>query len=64
MCCAPAWSLILLFAAWQPLPATVWQAADPRAMAAIRSLSALGWLIVLGTFLTGHFKLLERKQRC
>ena len=56
--------LILLFAAWQPLPATVWQATDPRAIAAIRSLSALGWLIVFGTFLTGHFKLLERKRGC
>jgi protein-S-isoprenylcysteine O-methyltransferase Ste14 len=55
--------LILLFAAWQPLPATVWQAADPRAIAALRSLSTLGWLIVFGTFLTGHFKLLERKQK-
>ncbi len=55
-------TLILLFAAWQPLPEIVWQAADPRAMAAIRSLSALGWLLVLGTFLSGHFKLLERKQ--
>ena len=54
--------LILLFVAWQPLPATVWQATDPRAVAAIRSLSALGWLIVFATFLTGHFKLLERKQ--
>jgi methanethiol S-methyltransferase len=53
--------LIVLFAAWQPLPATVWHAADPRAVAALRSLSALGWLIVLGTFLTGHFKLLERR---
>ena len=40
----------------------MWQATDPRAIAAIRSLSALGWLIVLGTFLTGHFKLLERKR--
>jgi methanethiol S-methyltransferase len=54
--------LILLFAAWQPLPAAVWQAADSRAIAVLRSLSALGWLIVFGTFLTGHFKLLERKQ--
>jgi methanethiol S-methyltransferase len=54
--------LILLFAAWQPLPATVWLATDQRAVAAIRSLSALGWLLVFGTFLTGHFKLLERKQ--
>jgi methanethiol S-methyltransferase len=56
-------ALIVLFAAWQPLPATVWQAADPRVIAALRSLSALGWLIVLGTFLTGHFKLLERKLK-
>src|SRR3984893_3547842 len=55
--------LMLLFAAWQPLPATVWQAADPRAIAALRSLSALGWLIVLGTFLTGHFKLPERQRK-
>ncbi len=55
-------TLILLFAAWQPLPALVWQASDPRAVAAFRSLSALGWLLVLATFLTGHFKLLERKQ--
>jgi protein-S-isoprenylcysteine O-methyltransferase Ste14 len=61
MLCASL-ALILLFAAWQPLPAPVWQAANPRAIAAIQSLSALGWLIVLGTFLTGHFKLLERKQ--
>jgi methanethiol S-methyltransferase len=53
--------LILLFAAWQPLPATIWHAADPRVIAAIRAVAALGWLIVFGTFLTGHFKLLERK---
>jgi protein-S-isoprenylcysteine O-methyltransferase Ste14 len=46
--------LILLFAAWQPLPATVWQAENPRAIAALRSLSAFGWLLVLATFLTGH----------
>lgn len=55
--------LIVLFAAWQPLPATAWHAADPRAIAAIRSVSALGWLIVFGTFLTGHFKLLERTSK-
>jgi methanethiol S-methyltransferase len=55
--------LILLFAAWQPLPAMVWRAIDPRAIAALRSLSAFGWLLVLVTFLTGHFKLLERKQK-
>lgn len=55
--------LIVLFAAWQPLPAPVWRAADPRAVAAIRSVAALGWLVVFGTFLTGHFKLLERQPK-
>jgi methanethiol S-methyltransferase len=54
--------LMLLFAAWQPLPAVVWQAADPRAVAAIRSLSFFGWLIVFGTFLTGQFEWFGRKR--
>ena len=54
--------LMLLFAAWQPLPALVWQATDPRAVAALQSLSALGWLIVLGTFLSGHFEWFGRKR--
>ena len=54
--------LILLFAAWQPLPAMVWQAVDPRAVAAIEALSAFGWLIVFGTFLSGHFEWFGRKR--
>jgi protein-S-isoprenylcysteine O-methyltransferase Ste14 len=54
--------LILLFAAWQPLPAVVWQATDPRAVAAIRSLSVFGWLLVFATFLTGHFEWFGHKR--
>jgi protein-S-isoprenylcysteine O-methyltransferase Ste14 len=54
--------LIVLFAAWQPLPALLWQASDPRAAAALQSLAALGWLIVLGTFLSGHFQWFGRKR--
>lgn len=54
--------LILLFAAWQPLPALVWQAVDPRIAAAIHSLATLGWLIVSGTFLSGHFEWFGRKR--
>jgi protein-S-isoprenylcysteine O-methyltransferase Ste14 len=54
--------LVLLFAAWQPLPAVVWRAADPRAVAAIHSLALLGWLLVFGTFLTGHFEGFRRKR--
>jgi protein-S-isoprenylcysteine O-methyltransferase Ste14 len=59
--CASA-VLILLFAAWQPLPALVWQAFDPRAAAMLQSLAALGWLIVFGTFLSGHFEWFGRKR--
>ncbi len=56
-------TLILLFAAWQPLPALVWQAADPLVAAMIRSLSSLGWLIALySLILTGHFELFGAKR--
>ncbi|MEH2561247.1 methanethiol S-methyltransferase [Bradyrhizobium sp. AZCC 2289] len=54
--------LIVLFAAWQPLPAVVWRAADPRAVAAIQALSAFGWLLVFGTFLSRHFEGFRRKR--
>jgi protein-S-isoprenylcysteine O-methyltransferase Ste14 len=59
--------LILLFAAWQPLPAMVWQAANPVtnpwAAAVIQSLSLLGWLMALhGIFLIGRFELFSVKQ--
>lgn len=54
--------LVLLFAAWQPLPAVVWRAVDPRAVAAIQALSAFGWLIVFGSFLSGHFEWFGRKR--
>jgi len=54
--------LILLFAAWQPLPAVVWRAVDPQSVAAIRSLAALGWLLVFATFLSGHFEAFRRKR--
>jgi len=40
----------------------VWRAADPRVVAAIQSLSLFGWLLVFGTFLTGHFEGFARKR--
>jgi protein-S-isoprenylcysteine O-methyltransferase Ste14 len=56
-------TLILLFAAWQPLPALVWRAANPQAAATIQSLSFFGWLIVLyGAFLIGHFELVGARR--
>jgi len=59
--------LILLFAAWQPLPAMVWQAANsvtnPWAAAVIQSLSLLGWSIALHSiFLISRFELFGFRQ--
>jgi methanethiol S-methyltransferase len=59
--------LILLFAAWQPLPAMVWQAANPvtnpLAAAVIQSLSLLGWSIALHSiFLISRFELFGFRQ--
>ena len=63
--------LILLFAAWQPLPAMVWQAANPvtnpstypLAATVIQSLSLLGWSIALHSiFLISRFELFGFRQ--
>ncbi len=40
----------------------LWRAADPQAVAAIRSLTAFGWLLVFATFLSGHFEGFRRKR--
>ena len=57
-------TLILLFAAWQPLPALVWQAANPTAAAVIQSLSLLGWSIALRSILlVSRLDLFGLKQR-
>ena len=56
-------TLILLFAAWQPLPAVVWQAGNPQVVAAIKSLAVLGWLIaVCGALPIIHSELFGAKQ--
>jgi methanethiol S-methyltransferase len=55
-------TLMLLFAAWQPLPAMVWRVANPVA-AAVQSLSCLGWLIALySLILIGHFELFGARR--
>ena len=55
--------LILLFAAWQPLPAVVWQTANPKVAALIQSLSLLGWSIALHSiFLISRFELFGFRQ--
>ena len=51
-------ALVLLFWQWRPMPAPVWQIADPYLAMAVTALSFVGWLIVLtSTFLINHFEL-------
>jgi methanethiol S-methyltransferase len=51
-------ALALLIWQWQPMPAIVWQIANPPLAMAVVGLSFLGWLIVLtSTFLINHFEL-------
>ena len=52
-------ALILLFWQWRPMPAVVWQVANPQAAMSIVGLSLVGWLLVLtSTFLINHFECL------
>jgi len=56
-------ALVLLFWQWRPMPALLWQIADPRIAMAVTGLSFAGWLIVLtSTFLINHFELFGLHQ--
>jgi protein-S-isoprenylcysteine O-methyltransferase Ste14 len=56
-------ALILLFWQWRPMPAMVWQVADPTLAMAVTGVSFLGWLLVLtSTFLINHFELFGLHQ--
>ena len=58
-------ALVLLFWQWRPIPALVWQIADPQTAMAATGLSFVGsagtWLT--GTFLINHFELLGSCSR-
>jgi methanethiol S-methyltransferase len=56
-------ALLLMFAFWQPLGGDVWNVTDVAPRAAIYTLFAVGWAIVLyATFLINHFDLFGLRQ--
>jgi methanethiol S-methyltransferase len=56
-------ALIVMFAFWQPMPATVWDLAGGPAEPVFWCVFGLGWLIVLlSTFLINHFELFGLAQ--
>src|SRR6266851_5118012 len=56
-------ALVLLFWQWRPIPALVWQIADPQFAMAVTGLSLAGWVIVFtSTFLINHFELFGLHQ--
>jgi protein-S-isoprenylcysteine O-methyltransferase Ste14 len=56
-------ALALLIWQWRPMPALVWQIADPGPATAVTVLSFVGWLIGLtSTFLINHFELFGLHQ--
>ncbi len=56
-------ALIALFVAWRPLGGVVWDVDSPVGRAALHSVFATGWLVVLAcTFLINHFDLFGLRQ--
>ena len=56
--------LLLLYALWRPMPLVIWDVRDaPLAAMLLWALFAVGWTIVLlSTFMIGHFDLFGLKQ--
>ncbi len=55
--------LLLLFWAWQPMPTVLWSVEAPAGRAALWTLFALGWALVLvSSFLIDHFDLFGLRQ--
>jgi methanethiol S-methyltransferase len=56
-------ALVLLVALWQPVGGVLWQIESPAARAVVLAISAVGWLIVVGSsFLINHFDLFGLRQ--
>jgi len=55
--------LIVVFWAWQPINATIWDVGSPLGRVLLIALYAAGWLLVLAsTFLISHFDLFGLRQ--
>jgi methanethiol S-methyltransferase len=55
--------LLLLFWQWRPMPAVVWQVADPHAAVTVAMISFAGWVTVfMSTFMINHFELFGLSQ--
>jgi protein-S-isoprenylcysteine O-methyltransferase Ste14 len=56
-------ALLLLFWQWRPIPAVVWQVANPQVASAILGLSLFGWVLVFASsFMISHFELFGLQQ--
>jgi methanethiol S-methyltransferase len=56
-------ALAFLFWQWRPMPARVWQIADPRIAMAVTGLSVFGWMIARSSsFLLNHFEMFGLHQ--
>jgi len=56
-------ALLLLFWQWRPIPAVIWQIADPQIAMTVTALSLTGWVLVFtATFLINHFELFGLHQ--
>lgn len=55
--------LILLFWAWRPIPATVWEITNSLGAGIMWAVFAAGWgIVLLSTFLINHFELFGLQQ--
>jgi methanethiol S-methyltransferase len=60
---ASSLALALLIWQWRPIPALVWQIANPMAAELVMALAIIGWvLVVSSTFLISHFELFGLSQ--
>src|SRR5262245_45150667 len=56
-------ALLVLFVHWRPIPAVVWQIANPNVAMVVTGVSFFGWVLVFAsTFMINHFELFGLHQ--